>query len=142
MADDYMDAMRPCPTCHGERWTDSPHVCPLQYHVGIRAANAARQVLWNGAEGKTTGPLYAATELAGEVGEVCNIVKKLERETRGLVGSRATVKQLEDEIGDVFICLDLLASEYGIDVMVAAARKFNKTSEKLGFPIRMVVPPT
>lgn len=141
MADDYMDAMRPCPTCHGERWADSPHVCPLQYHVGIHAANAARQVLWNG-EGQTNGPLYSAVELAGEVGEVCNVVKKLEREARGKVGSRSSVAKLEEEIGDVLICLDLLASEYGLDIMVAAARKFNKTSEELSFPIRMVVPPT
>lgn len=105
--------------------------------TSLREANAARQVLWNGGEHKSNGPLYAATELAGEVGELCNVVKKLEREKRGLAGSRATRGQLEDEIGDVLICLDLLASEYGVDINVAAGRKFNKTSEKLGFPVAM-----
>lgn len=103
--------------------------------TSLRAANAARQKLWGSA---SQGPLYRAVELAGEVGELCNVVKKLEREKLGLVGSRATKEQLEDELGDGLICLSLLALEYGIDLDAAAARKFNKTSEKLGFPIFMV----
>lgn len=133
---DYMDAMPPCPDCGADRWAGSPHRCTAPFR-SLTEANKARQVLWNKG-GATNGPLYAATELAGEVGEVCNVVKKLEREARGLVGSRATLADLEDEIGDVLICVSLLALEYGIDPDVCAARKFNKTSRKLGFPVLMV----
>jgi NTP pyrophosphatase (non-canonical NTP hydrolase) len=103
----------------------------------LHVANAERQKLWGGG---SQGPLYRATELAGEIGEVCNIVKKLERERLGLVGSRATLEQLADELGDGLICLSLLALEYGIDLDAAAARKFNKTSDKLGFPIKVSDP--
>jgi len=77
--------------------------------------------------------LFIATEFGGESGEVQNVVKKLEREARGLRGSRATVDQLADEIGDVLICLDSLARCYGIDLEQATARKFNKTSDANGF---------
>ena len=105
--------------------------------VSLHKANAARQKLWGGA---LQGPLYRATELAGEVGELCNVVKKLERERLGLPGSRATREQLEDELGDALICLSLLALEYDVDMDAAAARKFNKTSDKMGFPIKMVAP--
>ena len=75
---DYMDAMPPCPNCGKDRWAGSPHVCEPRFFSSLTTANKARQVLWNKGEGKTNGPLYAATELAGEVGEVCNVVKKLE----------------------------------------------------------------
>lgn len=102
----------------------------------LTTANKHRQFLWNKGH-NTNGLLYAATELAGEVGELCNVVKKLEREARGLVGSRATDEQFEDELGDVIICVFLLASERDVDPMKAAARKFNKTSRKLGFSVEM-----
>lgn len=127
-----------CPRCKGAGSLTGE--APVHLYDSLRGANKHRQILWNGGEGKTNGPLYAATELAGEVGEVCNVVKKLEREARGLPGSRSTREKLEEEIGDVVICIDLLALEYGIDPVAAAAKKFNKTSEALGFPVMMKVP--
>ena len=108
------------------------------YYPTLRAANEARQVEWD-ASVKVDGS-YKANELAGEVGEACNVVKKLERERLGMKGSRATVQQLEDELGDVLICVDLLAMHYGIDPTAAALRKFNQTSEKVGLRTRVVEP--
>lgn len=105
----------------------------------LREANSARQELWGGDQ---QDGMYRAVELGGEVGEVLNVVKKLERERLALVGSRATITDLEDELGDAMICLDLLAKKYGINLDQAAARKFNKTSEKMGFDVRLFVPPT
>lgn len=149
-------AVHPCPDCGGrgyfrdleDQWSCSRckgagslnGETPVHVYESLRAANQHRQTLWSGGENKTNGPLYAATELAGEVGEVCNVVKKLEREARGLPGSRTTLEKLEEEIGDVLICVDLLAIEYGIDPFAAAAKKFNKTSEALNFPVLMRVP--
>jgi NTP pyrophosphatase (non-canonical NTP hydrolase) len=101
----------------------------------LREANEARQVEWTG--GQKVTPLFRATELAGEVGEACNVVKKLERERAGWRGSRATLEQLADELADVIICADLLAMSEGIDLDAAVARKFNATSEKVGLRTRL-----
>lgn len=78
---------------------------------------------------------FRATELAGETGEACNIVKKLIRERLGLRGSRATIAQLKDELEDVIICACLLANAEGIELN--PAEKFNSSSEKLGLPHRL-----
>lgn len=96
----------------------------------LREANLARNDEWD-TGGQLTG-LFFSNELAGEVGEACNVVKKLERERLGLVGSRDTVEHLAEELADVLICVDLLAIAYGIDLLPALATKFNKTSAKLG----------
>lgn len=99
----------------------------------LRTANVERQKLWG-----TKDPMFAAVELGGEVGEALNVVKKLERERLGMAGSRATVEDLADELGDIVICCDLLAARYGINLERATARKFNKTSRKMGFPVEMI----
>lgn len=122
----------PCKQCGGKG------VSLLRVFASLREANTARQALWGGDQ---QDGMYRAVELGGEVGEVLNVVKKLERERLGLPGSRATNADLEDELGDAMICLDLLAKKYGINLDQAAARKFNKTSEKMGFDVRLFVPP-
>ena len=104
----------------------------------LRAANIERQDAWKaGGDIGPVGGLYRATELGGEAGEVLNVVKKLEREARGWRGSRATVDDLAQELGDVVICADLLAAEYDIDLWAAVVAKFNATSEKVGLPTRL-----
>lgn len=59
------------------------------YH-SLRAANVARQEEWDPGDKITLS--YRGNELAGEVGEACNIIKKIERERLGIRGSRATVE--------------------------------------------------
>lgn len=59
---------------------------------------------------------YRGNELAGEVGEACNVIKKLARERLGIKGSRATVEQLAVELADVIICSSLIANAEGIDL--------------------------
>lgn len=105
-------------------------------YVTLREANVARQKEWD-VGGKTNDLAYRGNELAGEVGEACNVVKKIERERRGLRGSRATLDQLIEELADVVICVDLLALVEGIDLEEAVRNKFNKTSEKVGLQTRM-----
>ena len=101
----------------------------------LRNANTARQVEW--ANGGTLSLAYKGNELAGEVGEACNIIKKLEREALGIAGSRATVAELAEELADVVICVDLIALELGIDLETALRDKFNKTSLKVGLETRL-----
>jgi NTP pyrophosphatase (non-canonical NTP hydrolase) len=103
----------------------------------LRKANEARQVEWGA--GVKVDASFWGVELAGEVGEACNVVKKLERERLGLRGSRDTVEHLAEELADVIICVDLLALHYGIDLDAAVACKFNATSEKVGLQTRMEV---
>lgn len=76
--------------------------------------------------------LFFAVELAGEVGEACNIVKKLERERLGIRGSRSTYDALKEELEDVIICALLLANSAGIQL--EPTKKFDDTSEKLDLP--------
>lgn len=107
-------------------------------HTTLRAANIARQIEWD--QDNQITAAYRGNELAGEVGEACNVIKKLERERLGILGSRATVDELADELADVLICADLIAMHYGIDLEAAVARKFNATSEKIGLRTRLVAP--
>lgn len=106
-------------------------------YVNLRSANKARQQEWG--PGIDAGTLFRATELGGEVGEALNEIKKLERERLGLAGSRSSIDKLADELADIIICTDLVASDYGIDLADAVRTKFNKTSEKVGLDTRMVV---
>lgn len=88
------------------------------------------------------GPLFFATALAGELGELCNLVKKKERARLGgpdighstrLAG--ITQERLKDEIGGIVVYLDLLASLYGIDIEDAVRTTFNRVSKDLGTPL-------
>lgn len=109
-------------------------VVALEYRT-LREANAARQEAWD--SGNQIDLAYRGNELAGEVGEACNVIKKLVRERFGIRGSRATVEQLAEELADVVICADLIAMTEGIDLDAAVVAKFNATSEKVGLPHRL-----
>jgi NTP pyrophosphatase (non-canonical NTP hydrolase) len=105
----------------------------------LRAANQARQDYWGGSENWTLADWSNA--LAGEVGEACNVVKKIRRPQLGTIGNSSDVpvyyKQLESEIGDVLIYLDLLANAAGLSLAECVSRAFNEKSEKLNMPVRL-----
>lgn len=104
----------------------------------LRRANLARQIEWD--DGTFASLSYKGNELAGETGELCNILKKIERERRGMRGSRATVEQAAKEVGDVIICADLISAALGINLFEAVRDKFNHTSTKYGLKERMCEP--
>ena len=82
-----------------------------------------------------------ATAAAGEMGEVCGVVKKARRlghdDDLVLDDHVDLVADLSDEIADVVVYLDLLAARAGVDLASAIARKFNATSEKVGSAVRL-----
>ncbi|MBY3543700.1 nucleotide pyrophosphohydrolase [Rhizobium laguerreae] len=122
-----------------ESWADGTPVAANDnnaYFTDLRQANVARQKEWDG--DNQIDLAYRGTELAGEVGEACNVIKKLERERRGIAGSRDTVEHLAEELADIIICVDLVAMQAGIDMKAATAAKFNATSEKVGLSTRLV----
>lgn len=105
-------------------------------------------------KGKDADITFAATEMAGEVGEAlekavdlimlavaagkaCNTLKKLARERYGMAGSRATKQELRDELGDVVICAARIANKESIHLGNAVCAKFNATSEKMNLKTRM-----
>ncbi|MDW4550866.1 hypothetical protein R5H32_16005 [Defluviimonas sp. D31] len=85
----------------------------------LRAANIARQELWPGRD--EIGLAFRGLELAGETGELCNLVKKLCRIRGGIAGTPASEAEeerllvaIEEELGDVLIALDLAALDLGL----------------------------
>jgi NTP pyrophosphatase (non-canonical NTP hydrolase) len=82
-----------------------------------------------------------ACALAGETGELCNVVKKLNRNRDGLIGNKETPEQLQaalgDEIADVYVYLDLFARRAGFNLEDVVRKKFNEVSLRNGFGQRL-----
>lgn len=108
---------------------------PLSF-ASLRKANVARDREWN-TSAERLRLTYRGNELAGEAGEACNALKKLERESLGLKGSRATAGDVAAELADVVICADLIAMDLGIDMGLALSDRFNATSTEHGFATRL-----
>lgn len=70
--------------------------------------------------------------MAGEAGEVCDAIKKLNRIRDGIQKKPLTKEQatanLAYEIADTLLYLDLLAEAAGIDMEEAVVQKFNEVS--------------
>jgi NTP pyrophosphatase (non-canonical NTP hydrolase) len=79
----------------------------------LRSADLERQKEW--CPDVNPDLSFRGNELAGETGEACNVIKKLERERQGWRGSRDSLAHLGEELADVIIVVDLIASECGID---------------------------
>lgn len=107
----------------------------VSWHEKLSEANAERNKFWD--SDKQISLSFRGNELAGEVGEACNIIKKMERERMGIRGSRASKEQLADELADVVIATDLIAMELGINLNEQVAEKFNATSDKYDLPVKM-----
>lgn len=69
--------------------------------------------------------------IAGEVGELCNLLKKIRR------GDEVNPVKIQEEIADVVIYCDLLAAYLNFDLADAIIDKFNKTSDKLGSKVKL-----
>lgn len=80
--------------------------------------------------------------LAGEVGEICNKIKKIRRIELGHTGNQsANVEPLVDdirgELGGAFIYMLAVADSLGIDLADAIRDEFNLVSQQQGFPERI-----
>ena len=76
--------------------------------------------------------------IVGELGEAANIVKKLNRVRDGIPGNKHTPEELRtklaQELADVYIYLDLICQQQGIDIGEAVLRTFNNKSREIGYP--------
>lgn len=94
----------------------------------LQAVHSLRQAEWCPEQQPDLS--FRGNELAGEVGEACNVIKKLERGRHGWRGSRATLEDLKAEVADVVHCATLVAITAGFDLEQAVISKFNETSQK------------
>jgi len=72
--------------------------------------------------------------VCGELGELANLIKKVERGDFSLEEKRG---EIGDEIADVLIYLDILAFRAGVDLSEATIRKFNAVSDKVDCEIKL-----
>lgn len=107
----------------------------MPFLAALRRANILRDIEWNPKKLLTLS--FRGNELGGEVGEAQNILKKLERQRLGLVGSKSNPGALAEELADVVICCDLIAMEFDINLQEAIVEKFNKTSRERGLSVML-----
>lgn len=69
--------------------------------------------------------------LAGEVGETCNLIKKLRR------NEDIDYAEIGKELADVITYADLLAQFYGLDLGECVRKKFNEVSDRRGVAIKI-----
>jgi len=109
----------------------------------ISAINRSRALRWHKGGLDEWSASDWACAMAGEAGEVCNAVKKLNRIDKGVQQAKgpksraAAIAAVAQEIGDTFLYLDLLAQRLGIDMAQAIADTFNRVSKREGFPERI-----
>jgi NTP pyrophosphatase (non-canonical NTP hydrolase) len=89
----------------------------------LRRANLQRLPSFPPAgHGEEWTPNDWAVALAGEVGEACNLLKKVRR------GESIPITDIARELADAQIYLDLLAWRLGLDLGYWTATKFNEVS--------------
>ena len=74
---------------------------------------------------------------AGEMGELCNILKKINRNASFDPPLEDLRLEAADEIADTMIYLDLIAAKLDLNLGEIIVFKFNKTSEAKGFPEKL-----
>lgn len=107
----------------------------------FRTANVARCLKWHPAGIESWSSSDWLTAIMGELGELASLIKMSNRERDGLPGNKfsPTQRMVADEVADVLTYLDLFAASQGIDLGIAAIRKFNEVSERVGFPDRIIM---
>ena len=69
--------------------------------------------------------------IAGETGEMCNLIKKIRR------GDEIDPKEVGKELADIIIYADILASLLGLDLSDCVVQKFNEVSDRVGSEVKI-----
>jgi NTP pyrophosphatase (non-canonical NTP hydrolase) len=72
---------------------------------------------------------YPTLGLAGEAGEVANIVKKIQRDHNGVVTEETRTK-LKDELGDVLWYISACSDELGLTLTEVAEYNVDKLAKR------------
>lgn len=120
--------------------------------AALRAANCARLPLFKNAKGEIVhnhdGSDWSlsqwTTAVLGELGELANLIKKIERKDFALDDTLTDPKTKEvmtyrayvgKEAADVACYLDILSYRLGVDLGDAIREKFNEVSRRVKAPI-------
>lgn len=107
----------------------------------LREVNMTRCQRWHDPESWSLSDWGVA--MAGEAGEVCNAIKKMNRlrdsmrQKTGPQDSKTALQALATEIGDTAVYLDLLAQRAGLRLEDCVRDTFNRVSVREGFPDRL-----
>lgn len=69
--------------------------------------------------------------IAGETGEMCNLIKKIRR------GDDIDPADVGKELADIVIYADILASLLGLNLSDCVVQKFNEVSERVGSEVKL-----
>lgn len=107
----------------------------------LRAANLSRRKLWMGKMVKSWTLSDWGVAMAGEAGEACNVIKKINRVRSKIVGSEEGIPELledlKNKLADIVIYIDLLAASENIDLAEAIVHKYNEVSKRHNFNVRI-----
>lgn len=104
----------------------------------LRRANLERVTHFgHGSLEEGWNPAEWGCALAGEVGELCNILKKIIRRAPHDRPVEELLVEAEKELADIQIYLDLTAAKLGVDLAKATQAKFNEVSDRLGYGIQL-----
>jgi len=87
-------------------------------HADIKHSHSWTPLAWGGA-------------LAGEVGELCNYLKKMSR------GDKIEKEALAHEIADIMTYLSLISDQLDIDMEEVIVEKFNLVSKRWGSSFKL-----
>jgi NTP pyrophosphatase (non-canonical NTP hydrolase) len=82
----------------------------------------------------TWSPTDWGCAIAGEVGELCNMLKKVRRGSKTMKELKPEIKK---EIADIFLYTLLISKALDIDLEDATIKKFNEVSRKLKVKTRL-----
>lgn len=106
----------------------------------LREVSSVRSKRWQGGSEPWSLSDWGVAA-GGEMGEMLNIIKKLNRVRDGMIGNNVSEVnlrvELANEIADTIIYLDLLAASIDISLSAAIITKFNATSVKNKLPERL-----
>ena len=110
-----------------ETSTYGPKIMGMSVLAKLRGLNARRceEAFNHGVEGWNVAEWGCA--IAGEAGELCNLLKKIRR------GEEISLIDVAGEVADVVIYLDLLCTKLDIDMETAIVKKFNEVTDRVGW---------
>jgi len=108
----------------------------------LRKANTTRIPLFKNKHGKVVhnadGSDWSLSQwsnaVLGELGELANVIKKIEREDFTLEEARVDCAK---ECADVMTYLDILAFRLGVDLGQATVDKFNEVSDRVNVDVHI-----
>lgn len=104
--------------------------------------NKARALVWHTGGLEEWSPAEWGNAAAGEMGELCNVLKKLLRIEHGVqqannMTREKLLKEAAKEIGDTYLYLNLIALRLDLNIFECIRDTFNRVSVREGFPHRI-----